>query len=78
MSSVPTEAWISEVVLTNFIVPVRSNRHTITISLCNTSQEYIKKLYGDKISISVAGYPEGHPEGEYEKDLRASHWPSTF
>jgi methylenetetrahydrofolate reductase (NADPH) len=31
--------------------------------------KYIRKNYGDYFGISVAGYPEGHPEGDYKTDL---------
>ena len=32
--------------------------------------KFIRKEYGDYFGISVAGYPEGHPEGEsYQQDL---------
>ncbi len=32
--------------------------------------KYIRKEYGDYFGISVAGYPEGHPDGGYRKDLK--------
>ncbi|MDC0231411.1 methylenetetrahydrofolate reductase [Aureispira] len=32
--------------------------------------KYIRKEYGDYFGISVAGYPEGHPDGNYKKDLK--------
>lgn len=33
--------------------------------------KFIKEKYGDYFGICVAGYPEGHPDGEsYEKDLQ--------
>lgn len=31
---------------------------------------FIKKEHGDYFGISCAGYPEGHPEGSYELDLK--------
>ena len=31
--------------------------------------KYIRKNYGDYFGISVAGYPEGHPQGDYKSDL---------
>ena len=32
--------------------------------------KYIRKEYGDYFGICVAGYPEGHPDGNYEDDLK--------
>lgn len=32
--------------------------------------KYIRKEYGNNISICVAGYPEGHPDGNYQDDLK--------
>ena len=32
--------------------------------------KYIKKNYGDFFCICVAGYPEGHPDNNYEDDLK--------
>lgn len=32
--------------------------------------KYIRKEYGDYFGICVAGYPEGHPNGNYEEDLK--------
>jgi len=31
--------------------------------------KYLRKNYGDYFGISVAGYPEGHPESDYNADL---------
>ena len=31
--------------------------------------KFVRELHGDYFNISVAGYPEGHPEGSYEADL---------
>ena len=31
--------------------------------------KFIRKKYGDYFGICVAGYPEGHPDGEYNQDL---------
>jgi len=32
--------------------------------------KYIRDNYGDYFGISVAGYPEGHPDGNYDLDLK--------
>lgn len=32
--------------------------------------KFVRQEYGDYFGIAVAGYPEGHPEGEYTKDLQ--------
>lgn len=31
---------------------------------------FVREEFGDYFGISVAGYPEGHPDGSYEDDLR--------
>lgn len=32
--------------------------------------KFIRETYGEEISICVAGYPEGHPNGDYQNDLQ--------
>lgn len=32
--------------------------------------KFIREEYGDFFGICVAGYPEGHPDGNYEEDLK--------
>jgi methylenetetrahydrofolate reductase (NADPH) len=32
--------------------------------------KFIRKEHGEYFSICVAGYPEGHPDGDYETDLK--------
>lgn len=32
--------------------------------------KFIRETYGEEISICVAGYPEGHPDGDYQTDLQ--------
>ena len=39
-------------------------------SISNAIESIIRQEYGDYFGISVAGYPEGHPEAEsYAQDL---------
>lgn len=32
--------------------------------------KFIKQEFGDYFGIGVAGYPQGHPDGNYEEDLK--------
>jgi methylenetetrahydrofolate reductase (NADPH) len=32
--------------------------------------QHIRAMYGDYFGISAAGYPEGHPQGDYKSDLK--------
>ena len=48
----------------------KSSNDTLKFSYAIDLVKFIRYEYGDYFHISVAGYPEGHPDGEYNQDLK--------